>query len=113
MHRMKKFILDQGTVFKELCIEFFLSISVEANTVDPHFATSLVFRHGSQFIEGSLAEFVRRMGLYEQHEEMSPIFDTLFRAAAHDYSYRINGYGFLTIIANGRFHSVVSQKSQI
>lgn len=61
-------------VFKELCVELFSAVSFEANMVDHHFSMALVFRLSSQYRECNLTEFAWRMGLYEQHEAMSPIF---------------------------------------
>lgn len=81
-------------IFKELCMEFFLTTSFEENTIDPHFAMPLVFRLGGQYRACSLASFAWRMGLHKQHEAMPPIFDRFLRLAARDYSQCVNGYTF-------------------
>lgn len=44
------------------------------------------------------------MGLYEQQEAMSHIFDIFFISDARDYSTGVNGYGFCKTIENGGFH---------
>ena len=53
------------------------------------------------------------MGLYEQHEAMSPQFDMFLWAMARDYSEGVNNYGFWTNIASSNYYPSISQESQI
>lgn len=73
-------------IFKELCDEFFSTISIEAKIVDPHFTMTSAFHFGGQYRECSFVEFAWRKGLYEKHETMSPIFYRFLRLATWDYS---------------------------
>lgn len=113
MQRVENYIFNQGTGIQRIVFEFFSMVSFEANIVDPHFATAFVFHLGVQYRECSLVEFAWRMGLYEQHQAMSPNFNRFLRLVTRDYSQGVNGYGFWTTIANGGFHSWVSQESKI
>lgn len=79
---MEFFFSIKEPVFKELCVEFYLTIYFEADMVDPHFTTTLVFRYGGQYRECSFTEFACINGIYEQHEVMSLIFHGFFRLAA-------------------------------
>lgn len=81
-NRWKILFSIKEPIFKELCVEFFSTISFEAKTIDPHFFTTLFFRVSGQYRECSLVKFAWRMGLYEQHEAMSPIFDKFLRSVA-------------------------------
>lgn len=65
-------------------------MSFEENTVDPQYKRVLVFRLGGQYRECILVELAWMMGLYEQHEALSPLFDIFLRAVARDYSERDN-----------------------
>lgn len=51
-------------VYKELCVEFFASVSFEEIMEDPYFEKALVFRLGGEYRECSLTEFSWRMGIY-------------------------------------------------
>lgn len=94
-------------------MEFFSTVSFEANTVDPYYVHALVFHLGGQYRESSLAEFAWRMVLYEQRETMSPMFERILPSSARDFYQGISGYEFWKTITNGEFHSKVSHESQI
>lgn len=68
---------------------------------------------GGKFRECSSAEFAWRMGIYEEHETRSPIFELFLRSAAREYLSGASGYDFCGTIANRAFHSSVSQESHI
>lgn len=100
----KILFLIKELALKELCFNFFSTVSFAANTIDPQYVSALAFCLGGQSWERGLAELAWRMGLYEQQEAMSHIFDIFFISDARDYSTGVNGYGFCKTIENGGFH---------
>lgn len=64
----------QERVYKELCLECFSTVVFQENIDNPNFPPALVFCLGGEYMECSLVEFAWRIGLYEAHETMNPIF---------------------------------------
>ena len=58
-----------------------MSVSFEDATVDPYFARALVFRLGDEYQEYRLAEISWRMGIYDDNETRSLVFDIFLRSA--------------------------------
>ena len=58
-------------------------------------------------------DFSWRMDIYDENETRSPVFDVFLRSTAREYLPGVSGYDIWTTIANGAFHSGVSQETYI
>lgn len=95
-------------VFQEMCVEFFASVSLEEDIVDPSYLRALVFHLGDEWMECSLTEFAWRMGIYQEHETRSLAFKLFLRSTIRDYLSGVSGYDFCGTVANRVFYSSVS-----
>lgn len=89
------------------------SVSFDDATVDPFYPSALFFRLNGKFRECSLVEFSWHMGIYEENKMRSPAFELFLTKVVREYLSGVNGYNFWSTIANGAFHSGVSQESHI
>ena len=91
----------QERVYKEFCVEFFLTVTFQETVQDPHWPQALVFGLGGEYRECSLVQFAWRFGLYDRQEAMNPEFGMFFSAAARGYTEGVTGYVFWQNIVSG------------